>query len=1114
MDLRTIYSHYADPSRSDSKLHTAITQVNWLSTGIEFDPRTGDPLPKRLTAFLHDVSAEHVNSPPRDRVWRLVEHARESVNRLIRSRTQSPRRTHEEMPISRVREMDASSMVKLSNRPGRTIREKLAGKPYLQAVRRYQSEDLTENRLLKHFCLQLIEVLRTRTEMLGAPEDPLILTIAAWIRTDECRSIADWDNPPPNNALLSHHDYRKIWNSWRWLQSLEDDLDNDISQVVQREEVITEWSNLSLKFRSRMEAFAEQPVLFNYDNFEILPWVTPLPTSHTLISKKDKKVISQERLDKACIDLSGITPKFAADSTKLQSADEPFVWQKWFGKDGGTAINLFESEAILAHPESELISTLDIFNSDTFKEEYLREASHEFATKIKESLGECLLIWLYPDQAHDLKTRPLRQSINFKFAKNQPLPKSIAAVFDQVRYDTIPDEGMSVTVIDRSWSVTTSTKVVAKFSSELKDEAPTTRGFYWERCPTSVLKNSEVPTKDPYRFGMPFFTPNVGWSDDKNIEIPEPYEDPESSDGLADKVIVLKDSPACGGMRLAELQEMHPNVVFWRDRVPELAIEVIDADGLFTNFYLVSKNVVLETKIGVVTTIPVFNRFTLDAGRDKFEFPLCLGNESEKIDYSVTLESTDFPLEKDEVCELNLTYKYGADDPYTLKFRPIDRRIKTVNAKWTKVDEKSHDNQNIPQISPASSWEGLEDYDWHTQGKVNLLELLIDSLKELKGRIPTGKKPQLLIVKTDVLLNSQGDGYLFARTSDGEDVYCGGQSFDFESEMWDLEPGDKIYATVARSTSGNSPYKAKRCSVDPILTGKWSKSDQKYFDEFRKKSFLNRAYRIWEGGKSISDTSCPEWFRKEFTDLVNHFEACLPSSVFVSKVVPILANSHKDMPESCQVWIRGKIQDSESDFGYGEIDEEFFFVRENQEVKALGSSIGTMSENWQVEIFDTLMVNCDVRTLRALAYNFWQQTGLLNQLTVDQITKILHQLDEHLGNYAKNYATNEQSKLWSAECTDLLCLLFALLETRRSQDASIRELLHPKTEMSQSFINKLDDLARLCVLSGARLTGWLQIQGAEKNPRDKTPTLISVIRQCLTGNSNMNAIRVSIGELA
>ena len=75
----------------------------------------------------------------------------------------------------------------------------------MQAVRRYQSADLPQNRLVKEFVTQLAERLELRKMYLGH-EDELLGTIYRWLRSDEAQAISRWDNLPPNNTLLSHRD--------------------------------------------------------------------------------------------------------------------------------------------------------------------------------------------------------------------------------------------------------------------------------------------------------------------------------------------------------------------------------------------------------------------------------------------------------------------------------------------------------------------------------------------------------------------------------------------------------------------------------------------------------------------------------------------------------------------------------------------------------------------------------------------------------------------------------------------------------------------------------------------------------------------------------------------
>ena len=85
-----------------------------------------------------------------------------------RSLSENPRREQAYLPIRDVKELNATSFIALSRRPGRNVREKLAGKPYMQAVRRYQSVDLPQNRLVKEFVTQLADLLELRRKYLGS----------------------------------------------------------------------------------------------------------------------------------------------------------------------------------------------------------------------------------------------------------------------------------------------------------------------------------------------------------------------------------------------------------------------------------------------------------------------------------------------------------------------------------------------------------------------------------------------------------------------------------------------------------------------------------------------------------------------------------------------------------------------------------------------------------------------------------------------------------------------------------------------------------------------------------------------------------------------------------
>ena len=259
MNLREVYRAYGEGSETGALARQLLEQQHWYSSIAEFDPKTGDALPLGFDAVLHHQARLHPQANGaettcvRDRLWRIVDHSRASVERIFGSLSESPRREQAILPIRDVKELNATSFIALSRRPGRNVREKLAGRPYMQAVRRYQSADLPQNRLVKEFVTQLAERLELRKMYLGH-EDELLGTIYRWLRSDEAQAISRWDNLPPNNTLLSHRDYRRVWDAWRWLQALDDAIDGDHEQLEARQAMVEEWTGYGEAYSSAEDA--------------------------------------------------------------------------------------------------------------------------------------------------------------------------------------------------------------------------------------------------------------------------------------------------------------------------------------------------------------------------------------------------------------------------------------------------------------------------------------------------------------------------------------------------------------------------------------------------------------------------------------------------------------------------------------------------------------------------------------------------------------------------------------------------------------------------------------------------------------------------------------------
>ncbi len=123
MTLIELYQSQRLKSNSSEKARRLLEQTHWFTVNADFDPKTGEALPQTISMFLNKISQHTNNGILHDRLWRITEHARPSLKRLFRVLNESPRRDHAMLPVHAVRELDANSFIKLSNRPGRNIRK-------------------------------------------------------------------------------------------------------------------------------------------------------------------------------------------------------------------------------------------------------------------------------------------------------------------------------------------------------------------------------------------------------------------------------------------------------------------------------------------------------------------------------------------------------------------------------------------------------------------------------------------------------------------------------------------------------------------------------------------------------------------------------------------------------------------------------------------------------------------------------------------------------------------------------------------------------------------------------------------------------------------------------
>ncbi len=272
LDALSLYAEIAGSGPNALEALCVVQQRGWYDRLASFDPRSGLPLVRSLS----DVCRAVLESPaerdvvPNDLLGRIVEHVRDALAQLIANPRSRIVRGHQLVPIGSARELDSTCIDWLSRQVGGTVREKLAGRTSLLAVKRKPSLDTAENRLLLTLTRYLLERLQARQQALGPGSEALEALcddLERWLNDPQVLEIGHWGHVPPNNTLLQHRLYRPVWDAWQRLQSLDDDIAADLANLGGHWMTMLQWELVARLHARGLVRFTQQPCAFDYYRF-------------------------------------------------------------------------------------------------------------------------------------------------------------------------------------------------------------------------------------------------------------------------------------------------------------------------------------------------------------------------------------------------------------------------------------------------------------------------------------------------------------------------------------------------------------------------------------------------------------------------------------------------------------------------------------------------------------------------------------------------------------------------------------------------------------------------------------------------------------------------------
>lgn len=1090
MNLKELYESFS----SDPQCKELLLQSHWFASFADFDPKTGETLSMPLSRVLERISSRKPSPIVKDRLWLLMDHSYESAIRLMKALSEEPRREPAYLPIREVRELDTASFIALSRRPGRNIREKLADKPYMQAVRHFQSIDVPENRLLKAYLMQLADALELRKKYLrDKTVDDFLQRIYRWLNEDEIRGISRWESLAPNNALLSHRDYRRIWNSWRWLQSIDDAIEYDMHHFAARKELRSKWNQLGKQYTDGI-VFADMPVDVNFGDFSLKPWDPAMPTGKAKTRSRETEFF--ETREPACLDLTQLKPVFATPTTS-GSLDESFFWQRWHGEEESTDIELFDSDGVYLHPDATTITCADMFFCKDAVPEALNQASRAFTVRLREHFRNGRLIWLTPDGLSDFELELVRRSINASFPRAEPLPCSVAAVFKHIDYSMIAKDGYKVAVVENINGKSILTEMVSRYDKELHEALPETRGFIWEKGASEQISNN-VECED-VKSPVPMLSKEGNW-----FTVCNPYgvahkytEDILMDQPGYDKTIWLNSRPVEGGIKLYQYQTQVRGIPLWRYRIPELMTKVM-VNGYYQPFFFVGKNVTVQPARGRAVRIDVPHEFTLPAKKKAYRLPLLQGANEDALEYEAKLVSKDLPYSEDVPCRLEMTYTYGADDPYHLVFRPLDKKYRPINVIWQHKEDVEIDDAPGPAYPQPLSWAELQQhYNPKKKECSDLVDWALDSSKKLDEILASYcSVPKSGRVAMDWRTDRNGKRFTFVHNPHGDDYFihenalANGVKADFVSEDSILYFFIETYQGKTRATHV-APKQEWSINSNALNV---SKRASKYVHSAMYVPFI----RIWSDGKSCSDRSCPAAFRNNIFDRMNKIFSYVNvdgvASFVKNDIVFLMCCMGKDMPSAANAYIMNLVAEKKvSD-------------------RSLGFALGDVSADWQKRILRQVIEQNNGFSMRVLAHAIWRHERFIDALSLDDIHIVLGRLNDMIQKNSKKLGEGFDSDKRKGDVnhtTRYLELLLGLLRLRDSTDPERSILLQPSQDLAKEFAGYVDLLVQESSKHHDCYYSRVQLDMANKPSEDKTPDLLYALRMYLTGDDSANAIRIT-----
>lgn len=748
--------------------------------------------------------------------------------------------------------------------------------------------------------------------------------------------------------------------------------------------------------------------------------------------------------------------------------------------------------------------------------------------------------YLVNDHHSEFETSDLRREINRNFNNATPLPKSIAAVYDTLEKKQFkPNDLIMVLSSDNDGIYATPVYYCA-------GRKP--REGYFERHPSiklsqqgerKLLHDAMVGAGLPASIAIRFIelysyreiisnkAKLILQEGDKWYQVPASLkvENVDVNDVLFKEVRALQKNseqtffisvtdavksqtdtkstqwlvgnPLSGSQQLLQKQYEQPNQIFWKDHLPQLMTR-LPVKGIEQDFYFVDSGTSVKPERGVPVDIPIATPFTLLSGKEELRFTVYQGKGSDRQVFSLLL-SLRKPLKTDCICMLKLSYTYGEEQPYKLRFIPVDADNKPFNyvdALWgKKQDDINNGAVSIPDFPERKEFEELRTFQGNDGPKdiVDWLEQNLEQMDNIYHFMLFGKGEQRFNFSyKDIDWVPNKDFGFYKLHPDYEGIFVHRSRF----EGLDIE--NQTYFSGDVLAKKDNKFSLESIDAQGELTERYLKSLPGRW-RFPMLIFSDQE-------RSFTDDDVPDNLAQLGNKAIKQAVELLAVEG-VDKALKIelkqfLSYCHSLMPQS---EVNNLLQSAADP------------KRFHNEQLMFKYALGDVSQVWQQQLLELILELPDDTggvSLGILSVAMWRDKAVIHKLTAEQVTTLAERLNEYLIKDITHLKKKGPHYIWNPFILRLE-LLLSLLRTRESLEPEISTLFSYGSSLSNKLLNTVEKVtskqaeALAYQLQQPKVVARVKLTVNKPVSYHRTPDLLYALKLYLSGEDGADLITIT-----